>query len=58
MQAEYLADTARQAGEPLPTDWLSPRLEGLSLRMRKFVETFDRIMDASRVTAGHIDLRL
>jgi signal transduction histidine kinase len=58
MQAEYLTDAARQAGEPLPAAWLNPRLEGLCLRMRKFVETFDRIMDASRLTAGHIDLRL
>jgi signal transduction histidine kinase len=58
MQAEYLADAARQAEEPLPTVWLNPRLEGLCVRMRKFVETFDRIMEASRLTAGHIDLRL
>jgi signal transduction histidine kinase len=58
MQAEYLADAARQAEAPLPALWLNPRLEGLCARMRKFVETFDRIMDASRLTAGHIDLRL
>ena len=58
MQAEYLADAARQAEEPLPTAWLNPRMEGLCARMRKFVETFDRIMEASRLTAGHIDLRL
>lgn len=58
MQAEYLADAARQTGEPLPSVWLNPRLDGLCLRMRKFVETFDRILDASRLTAGHLDLRL
>ncbi len=58
MHAEYLADAARLAREPLPLAWLNPRLEGLCLRMRKFVETFDRIMDASRLTAGHMDLRL
>lgn len=57
MQAEYLADAARQAAAPLPAPWLNPRLEGLCVRLRKFVETFDRIMDASRLTAGHIDLR-
>ena len=58
MQAEYLADAAQRAEEPLPASWLNPRMESLCVRMRKFVETFDRIMDASRVTAGHIDLRL
>jgi signal transduction histidine kinase len=58
MQAEYLADSARQAPQPLPAAWLNARLDGLCGRLRKFVETFDRIMDASRLTAGHIDLHL
>jgi signal transduction histidine kinase len=59
MQAEYLADAARQAdAAALPSDWLNVRLEALCVRMRKFVETFNRIMDASRVTSGRIDLQL
>ena len=58
MQAEYLADAARQAKDPLPGAWLNARLDGLCVRMRKFVATFDLIMEASRRTAGHIELRL
>jgi len=58
MQAEYLADAGRQASEPLPGAWLNQRLEGLCMRLRKFVGTFELIMDASRRTAGHIELRL
>jgi signal transduction histidine kinase len=59
MQAQYLLDFARQSqGGSISADWLIERLESFSDRLRKFVGTLNRIMDASRVSAGQLDLEL
>lgn len=59
MQAEYLLEATRHAENGVVAgDWLSPRLTAFCGRLRKFVETFNRVMDASRVTAGRIQLEL
>jgi signal transduction histidine kinase len=58
MQAEYLLNATQQGGTPLSAEWLGTRLAAFCRRLRKFVELFNRIMDASRVKAGRLSLEL
>jgi signal transduction histidine kinase len=59
IEAEYLLQAARHSeNSALPVDWLGARLEGFCRRLRKFVDLFNRIMDASRVTSGRMNLEL
>jgi signal transduction histidine kinase len=59
MQAQYLLDAVRR-GEPkaLTREWMAPQLEGFCRRLQKFLETLERIMDLSRMSAGQLSLEL
>jgi two-component system, OmpR family, sensor kinase len=59
MQAQYLLAQVRQ-GQPraLSAEWLVPQLEGFCGRMQRFLEMLNRIMDVSRMSAGHVTLEL
>jgi signal transduction histidine kinase len=59
MQAQYLLDAVRR-GEPkaLTREWMAPQLEGFCRRLQKFLETLERIMDLSRMSAGQLNLEL
>jgi signal transduction histidine kinase len=59
MQAQYLLDYVRQAqGGFVQSEWLIGHLEALCDRMQRFIAMLNRIMDVSRVAAGHLDLEL
>jgi signal transduction histidine kinase len=59
MQAEYLRDTARNAENgSVAVDWLVPQLDRFGWRLRKFIDLLNRIMDVSRLSAGHVALEL
>jgi signal transduction histidine kinase len=59
MQAQYLLDVGRQAeGGSISTDWLIPRLTKFCLRLSKFLETLNRIMEATRISGGRLGLQL
>jgi signal transduction histidine kinase len=59
MQAQYLLDVVRQGkNRPPSTEWLASRLEILCQRLHKFVDTLNRLMDVSRISAGRLTLVL
>lgn len=59
MQAEYLRDAARNAENgSVSVAWLVPQLDRFGWRLRKFIDLLNRIMDVSRLSAGHVALEL
>ena len=59
MQAQYLLDVVRQGKNGPPSkEWLSSRLELFCRRLLKFIDTLNRIMDVSRISAGRLTLQL
>ena len=56
LQIERLIETPPGlASQPLP-EWLRPRLQSVAAGLRRFVEVLNRLLDVSRMQAGHIDL--
>jgi len=62
LQVGMLLNSARQARDvgdgKVDAAWLAPRLEGLELRIHRFLAVLDRLLDVSRLGSGHIDLVL
>ena len=56
MQLEHLKDTLRSSSEPISRAWLIAQLDAMTLRFDRFLETLNRLLDASRLGAGHLVL--
>src|ERR1041384_6546987 len=56
IQLEHLKETIRTSSEPIARPWLMAQLEALTMRLDRFLETLNRLLDASRLGAGHLVL--
>jgi signal transduction histidine kinase len=56
MQLEHIKETVQRAAEPVATDWLLGQLDALTARFDRFLETLNRLLDASRISEGHLVL--
>jgi signal transduction histidine kinase len=56
MQLEHLKTTIRASSEPIDHSWLMAQLEAMTARFDRFLETLNRLLDASRLGAGHLVL--
>jgi signal transduction histidine kinase len=56
IQLEHLKETIRGSPEPIEPNWLIPQLEAMTARFDRFLETLNRLLDASRLGAGHLVL--
>jgi signal transduction histidine kinase len=52
MQLEHMKETLRATPEPIARDWLEAQLDGMKLRFDRFLETLNRLLDASRLGTG------
>jgi signal transduction histidine kinase len=58
LQIERLIEApSSSAAEPVP-EWMRARLRAISSGLHRFVEVLNRLLDISRMQAGHIDLVL
>jgi signal transduction histidine kinase len=56
IQLEHLKEAIRGSSEPIARPWLLAQLETMTVRFDRFLETLNRLLDASRLGAGHIVL--
>jgi signal transduction histidine kinase len=59
MQLEYLKETLNASPashEPVSRAWLTGQLDAMTLRLDRFLGTLNRLLDASRLGAGHLVL--
>lgn len=56
LQVQHLADAVDQGQDPVSVQWLTPRLQSLSRRMRRYMAALDRLLDASRVASGRMSI--
>jgi signal transduction histidine kinase len=56
MQLEHLKEIARSASEPIEPAWLAGQLTSITARFDRFLDTLNRILDASRLGEGHLAL--
>jgi signal transduction histidine kinase len=56
MHLEHLKDTIRSAEQPVSQAWLVAQLDAMTVRFDRFLETLNRLLDASRLGAGHLVL--
>jgi signal transduction histidine kinase len=56
MQVEHLKEVARSSAEPISQAWLLAQLAAVTARFDRFLDTLNRILDASRLGAGHLVL--
>jgi signal transduction histidine kinase len=56
MHLEHLKDTVRSAEQPISQAWLVAQLDAMTVRFDRFLETLNRLLDASRLGAGHLVL--
>lgn len=56
MQLEYLKETIAGSTEPVGRAWLTTQLDAMTARLDRFLETLNRLLDASRLGAGHLVL--
>ena len=56
MQLEYLKETLGASSELIGRPWLLSQLDAMTVRLDRFLETLDRLLDASRLGAGHLVL--
>lgn len=56
MQLEYLKETIRASSSPIQPRWLLTQLEAITARFERFLESLNRLLDASRLGAGHLVL--
>jgi signal transduction histidine kinase len=56
IQIEHLKETVRAAVEPIAPPWLLAQLESITTRFDRFLESLNRLLDASRLGAGHLVL--
>jgi signal transduction histidine kinase len=59
LHMQRLEDRAQQAPNgQLPSAWLSEQFRTFNLRLEKFLKVLDRVLDASRIGDGRLDLVL
>src|SRR5262245_32986272 len=58
LQIEHLKETVRASDGPIAPSWLLTQLEGITGRFDRFLESLNRLLDATRVGAGHLVLAL
>jgi signal transduction histidine kinase len=56
IQLEYLKETVRGSSAPIEPHWLMAQLEAMTARFDRFLDTLNRLLDASRLGAGHLVL--
>ncbi|HEY0481589.1 MAG TPA: HAMP domain-containing sensor histidine kinase [Kofleriaceae bacterium] len=56
MQIEHLKDIVRESPGPIAQSWLLSQLESFTARFDRFLESLNRLLDASRLGAGHLVL--
>jgi signal transduction histidine kinase len=56
MQLEHMKETLRSSSAPISHAWLMSQLEAMTVRFDRFLETLNRLLDASRLGAGHLVL--
>lgn len=56
MQLEHLKETVRSMTEPISKPWLTAQLDGMTMRLDRFLHTLNRMLDASRIGEGHLVL--
>jgi signal transduction histidine kinase len=56
MQLEYLKETITRTTEPVAKSWLMAQLDAMTVRFDRFLDTLNRLLDASRLGAGHLVL--
>jgi signal transduction histidine kinase len=56
MQLEHLKESISAMQEPIAKPWLMAQLAAMTGRLDRFLETLDRLLDASRLGAGHLVL--
>jgi signal transduction histidine kinase len=56
IQLEHLKETILSSSEPIDRHWLMAQLEAMTIRLDRFLETLNRLLDASRLGAGHLVL--
>jgi len=56
MHLEHLKETIRAAEQPITQAWLVAQLDAMTVRFDRFLETLNRLLDASRLGAGHLVL--
>lgn len=49
-----LDDVTAAPGDTVPLAWLRPRVEAIGQRLQQFVGRLNRLLDASRLQAGHV----
>lgn len=57
IQLEYLKDAVRAMPEPIAKPWLVAQLDAMTIRLDRFLHTLNRLLDASRLGAGHLVLQ-
>jgi signal transduction histidine kinase len=56
MQLEYLKETLTRTTDPISKSWLMAQLDAMTVRFDRFLDTLNRMLDASRLGAGHLVL--
>jgi signal transduction histidine kinase len=56
LQIEHLKDTIRACEDSLDPSWLLAQLESITTRFDRFLESLNRLLDASRMGSGHLVL--
>jgi signal transduction histidine kinase len=56
MQIEHLKETVRASPGPIAQSWLLSQLDSFTARFDRFLESLNRLLDASRLGAGHLVL--
>ncbi|HEY0193963.1 MAG TPA: HAMP domain-containing sensor histidine kinase [Kofleriaceae bacterium] len=56
MQLEHIKETIHHASGPVASDWLMQQLGAVTARFDRFLGTLNRLLDASQVSEGHLDL--
>jgi signal transduction histidine kinase len=56
MQLEHIKETIRISPDPISKPWLIGQLEAVTARFDRFLDTLNRLLDASRLGDGHLML--
>lgn len=56
MQLEHIKDIVRRSDGPIAREWLSAQLDAMTARFDRFLQSLNRLLDASRLGDGHLVL--
>jgi signal transduction histidine kinase len=56
MQLEHIKDVVRRSDGPIAREWLSAQLDAMTARFDRFLQSLNRLLDASRLGDGHLVL--